>query len=37
MRFLTSLSSGDYTCIEPLVEELVAEYKDRGVAVSLPS
>jgi radical SAM family uncharacterized protein len=34
---LTSLSSGDYTCIEPLVEELVAEYKDRGVAVSLPS
>lgn len=34
---LTSLSSGDYTCIEPLVEELVAEYKDRGIAVSLPS
>jgi len=34
---LTSLSSGDYTCIEPLVEELVAEYKDQGVAVSLPS
>jgi len=34
---LTSLSSGDYTCIEPLVSELVEEYKDRGIAVSLPS
>lgn len=34
---LTSLSSGDYTCIEPLVAELIEEYKDQGVAVSLPS
>ncbi len=34
---LTSLSSGDYTCIEPLVMELIEEYKDKGIAVSLPS
>lgn len=34
---LTSLSSGDYTCIEPLISDVIEEYKDQGVAVSLPS
>ena len=34
---LTSLSSGDYTCIEQLVSEVIEEYKDQGIAVSLPS
>ncbi|MDX2479000.1 MAG: TIGR03960 family B12-binding radical SAM protein [Desulfuromusa sp.] len=34
---LLSLSSGDYTCIEPLLQELMAEYADDKVSVSLPS
>ncbi|NLB88352.1 MAG: radical SAM protein, partial [Syntrophomonadaceae bacterium] len=34
---LTSLSTLDYSGIDRLVKELVAEYQDRGVGVSLPS
>ncbi len=34
---LLSLSSGDYTCIEPLLQQLMAEYANDRVAVSLPS
>ncbi|MCD6582302.1 MAG: TIGR03960 family B12-binding radical SAM protein [Desulfuromusa sp.] len=34
---LLSLSSGDYTCIEPLLQQLMAEYADDRVSVSLPS
>ncbi|MDA3902947.1 MAG: TIGR03960 family B12-binding radical SAM protein [Desulfuromusa sp.] len=34
---LLSLSSGDYTCIEPLLQELMAEYAADKVSVSLPS
>ena len=34
---LLSLSSGDYTCIEPLVAELMNRYERKNVAVSLPS
>ncbi len=34
---LTSLSTGDYTCIGPLVTDLVADYANDSVALSLPS
>ncbi len=34
---LLSLSTGDYTCIEPLLKELMTEHADDRVAVSLPS
>jgi len=34
---LLSLSSGDYTCIEPLLKELMRRYAEERVAVSLPS
>jgi len=34
---LLSLSSGDYTCIEPLLQQLMARYADEKVSVSLPS
>lgn len=34
---LLSLSSGDYSCIEPLLRDLMREYADSRVAVSLPS
>ena len=34
---LLSLSSGDYTCIAPLISELMARQAPRKVAVSLPS
>ncbi|MCK5912307.1 MAG: TIGR03960 family B12-binding radical SAM protein, partial [Desulfuromusa sp.] len=34
---LLSLSSGDYTCIEPLLQQLMAKYADDKVSVSLPS
>ena len=34
---LLSLSSGDYTCIEPLLQQLMAGYADDRVAVCLPS
>ncbi len=34
---LLSLSTGDYSCIEPLLQELMAEHADDQVAVSLPS
>ncbi len=34
---LLSLSTGDYTCIEPLLQQLMEEYADKKIAVSLPS
>ncbi|WP_321394069.1 TIGR03960 family B12-binding radical SAM protein [uncultured Desulfuromusa sp.] len=34
---LLSLSSGDYTCIEPLLQQLMDQYADDRVSVSLPS
>lgn len=34
---LLSLSTGDYECIVPLMERLMARYKSRRIAVSLPS
>ncbi|MGB5217305.1 MAG: TIGR03960 family B12-binding radical SAM protein [Smithella sp.] len=34
---LLSLSSGDYSCIEPLVQNLMNKYHSRRVAVALPS
>ncbi len=34
---LLSLSSGDYTCIEPLLKTLMDEYADDRVSVALPS
>ncbi|MDA8440919.1 MAG: TIGR03960 family B12-binding radical SAM protein, partial [Peptococcaceae bacterium] len=34
---LTSLSTGDYTCVQPVVTTLVQEYGAKGVGVSLPS
>ncbi len=34
---LLSLSSGDYSCIAPLLKELMDRQSDRKVAVSLPS
>jgi radical SAM family uncharacterized protein/radical SAM-linked protein len=34
---LLSLSTGDYTCIAPLLQELMQEYTNSRVAVSLPS
>lgn len=34
---LLSLSTGDYTCIEPLLQQLMAEHADDRVSVSLPS
>ena len=34
---LLSLSSGDYSCIEPLLKELMAAHAEDRVAVSLPS
>ncbi|MCD6419384.1 MAG: radical SAM protein, partial [Synergistetes bacterium] len=34
---LTSLSSGDYTNIVPLVTELLSRYKDKHIFISLPS
>lgn len=34
---LTSLSTSDYTCIEPVIKELLDKYGIEGVGVSLPS
>lgn len=34
---LLSLSTGDYSCVEPLLAELMARYAQDRVAVSLPS
>ncbi|MCW8860347.1 MAG: TIGR03960 family B12-binding radical SAM protein [Deltaproteobacteria bacterium] len=34
---LLSLSSGDYSCIEPLLKQLMSEHAEDRVAVSLPS
>jgi radical SAM family uncharacterized protein/radical SAM-linked protein len=34
---LLSLSTGDYSCIEPLLKELMAEHEDDRISVSLPS
>lgn len=34
---LTSLSSSDYSCIEPLTKELLDKYQEDRVGVSLPS
>ncbi|MBQ8081704.1 MAG: TIGR03960 family B12-binding radical SAM protein [Clostridia bacterium] len=34
---LSSLSSGDYTCLSPLILELMKQYRDKRVGVSMPS
>ena len=34
---LTSLSSGDYSCIRPVIEGILEKHGDEGVGVSLPS
>jgi radical SAM family uncharacterized protein/radical SAM-linked protein len=34
---LLSLSTGDYSCVAPLVSELMARYAEERIAVSLPS
>lgn len=34
---LTSLSTGDYSCIQRLVTDVMQEYQDQHVALSLPS
>ena len=34
---LLSLSTGDYSCVEPLIKSLMARYADERIAVSLPS
>ena len=34
---LSSLSTGDYSCIQQLISELVQEYEGQGVSVALPS
>ena len=34
---LLSLSTGDYSCVEPLLTELMARYAHDRIAVSLPS
>ncbi|MGE5554470.1 MAG: TIGR03960 family B12-binding radical SAM protein [Betaproteobacteria bacterium] len=34
---LTSLSTGDYSCLEPLIQHLIRTHGPQGVAVSLPS
>ena len=34
---LLSLSTGDYGCIVPLMEHLMARYKDKNISVSFPS
>ncbi|MDI6870534.1 MAG: TIGR03960 family B12-binding radical SAM protein [Bacillota bacterium] len=34
---LTSLSTGDYSCLEPLIQHLIRLHGPEGVAVSLPS
>ena len=34
---LVSLSTADYSCLEPLIRELIAELKEEKVSVSLPS
>ncbi|MDR3600006.1 MAG: TIGR03960 family B12-binding radical SAM protein [Desulfosporosinus sp.] len=34
---LTSLSSGDYSCIQPVIEKILEKHGDEGVGISLPS
>jgi radical SAM family uncharacterized protein/radical SAM-linked protein len=34
---LLSLSTGDYSCIQPLMEKMMALYDDRRIAISFPS
>lgn len=34
---LTSLSSGDYTCIQPVIQSILEQHGPEGVGVSLPS
>ena len=34
---LTSLSSGDYSCIQPVIENILEKHGEEGVGVSLPS
>ncbi|MBC9783892.1 TIGR03960 family B12-binding radical SAM protein [Heliobacterium chlorum] len=34
---LTSLSTADYTCVEPLIQSLIATHQEQKVGVSLPS
>ncbi|MGL5514426.1 MAG: TIGR03960 family B12-binding radical SAM protein, partial [Sporomusa sp.] len=34
---LVSLSSADYSCLSPLITQLISHFKEQGVSVSLPS
>lgn len=34
---LVSLSTADYSCLAPMIHELISEFKDEKVSVSLPS
>ncbi|MFZ7101840.1 MAG: TIGR03960 family B12-binding radical SAM protein [Peptococcaceae bacterium] len=34
---LTSLSTSDYTCVEPVITKLLDKYSEEGVGISLPS
>lgn len=34
---LVSLSTADYSCLGPMIDELIVRMKDKGVSVSLPS
>jgi len=34
---LVSLSSADYSCLSPLITQLITRFKEQGVSVSLPS
>ena len=34
---LVSLSTADYTCLAPMIHDMIAEFKDERVSVSLPS
>ena len=34
---LVSLSTADYSCLGPFLDEMIADFKDRKVSVSLPS
>jgi len=34
---LTSLSTSDYTCVQPLVKELLDKYNEEKIGISLPS
>ncbi|GAB6173226.1 TIGR03960 family B12-binding radical SAM protein [Paradesulfitobacterium aromaticivorans] len=34
---LTSLSTGDYTCVQPVIREIISKYGPQRIGVSLPS